>query len=344
MAAAGHRVTFSCRREEARLINSGKIFVQLSSKEGQRVAIGPSHCAFPPQALAPVDVNPRDYDLVCLAMQEPQYSDDGVRQLVHQIGLARIPCLSIMNMTLPPFLGKLTELAGSALNEAFTEALLWQEFEPQVFTMASADPQAKRLEHSDAIVIDVTLPTNFKVAPFEYPEHQAMLQRLARDIDECRITDSGECLQPRVRLCPNTSPFIPMSKWPSLITGNFRCLGNGEPISIAEAVGSDLDQSREIYEWVMQLCLAMGVEDSVLVPFDRYRSAAEGLSLPSSLARALHDGAIAVERVDKLIQALASCYGMNSPVLDAIVDDVDDRLLANRTRSGQRGITDLRSG
>ena len=82
-------------------------------------------------------------------------------------------------------------------------------------------------------------------------------------------------------------------------------------------------------------CLALGVEAAVLVPFDRYRSAVEGLSLPSSLARGLHGGAIAAERVDKLIQALARCCRMQHPLLDTIVGDVNDRLVANRTRAAQ---------
>ena len=108
IAAAGHRVTFACREEEVGLINSGKLFLHVPAKEGHRLAIGPSHCAFAPNALLPAEVNPADYDLVCLAMQEPQYSADGVRQLIGRIASARLPCLSIMNMTLPPFLGKLT--------------------------------------------------------------------------------------------------------------------------------------------------------------------------------------------------------------------------------------------
>jgi hypothetical protein len=44
----------------------------------------------------------------------------------------------------------------------------------------------------------------------------------------------------------------------------------------------------------------------------------------------LRGGAIAAERVDKLIKALAKCYQMEHPLLDAIIGDVNDRLLANR--------------
>ncbi len=45
-------------------------------------------------------VNPADYDLVGLAMQEPQYRSPGVRELLDAVAKSRVPCMSIMNM--PP--------------------------------------------------------------------------------------------------------------------------------------------------------------------------------------------------------------------------------------------------
>ena len=115
-----------------------------------------------------------------------------------------------------------------------------------------------------------------------------------------------------------------------LITGNFRCMTNGEPISISDAVCGSEAESREIYDWVTQVCLAVGVDDLTLVPFDRYLSAARGLSLPSSLARGLYAGATAVERIDMLIHALAARYDMTNSALDLIIGDVSARLDENR--------------
>jgi len=117
-----------------------------------------------------------------------------------------------------------------------------------------------------------------------------------------------------------------------LITGNFRCMTDGAPLSISEAVCRNIDESRQLYEWVMQVCIALGADESTLVSFYRYLAAAEGLSLPSSLARGLHAGATAVERVDRLIQTLARRQGMAHPTLDMIVADVSDRLEKNRLR------------
>src|SRR5256886_17060829 len=45
-------------------------------------------------------VNPSDYHLVALAMQEPQYRSPGVRELLAAVAKAKVPCMSIMNM--PP--------------------------------------------------------------------------------------------------------------------------------------------------------------------------------------------------------------------------------------------------
>jgi hypothetical protein len=334
IAAAGHRVTFACRGPEAALINQGKLILRVATKQHTSpLDIAPSHCRIAPVAALPHDIDPRRHDLVCLAMQEPQYSSPGVRDLIERIAAAGVPCLSIMNMPLPPYLEKIEVAGGHTANPAFTESELWKDMDPAVFTMASSDPQAKRLDVEGSLLISVTLPTNFKVAPFERPRDQAMLEGLADDIDGTRIEHEGALCQPCVRLRPHASNHIPLSKWPMLITGNFRCLSDGPPLSIGQAVSRNLNESRELYEWITEVCLALGAEKSIMVPFDVYLAAAEALTLPSSLARGLFAGAIAAERVDVLIQALAGRHGMSHPVLDRIVGEISAVLEKNR--SGQ---------
>jgi hypothetical protein len=66
-----------------------------------------------------------------------------------------------------------------------------------------------------------------------------------------------------------------------LITGNYRCIGEDGPRSIRDAVHSDLEQSRAIYEWVSALCRKMGAAEVDQVPFEKYARAAEGLAKPS---------------------------------------------------------------
>ncbi len=51
---------------------------------------------------------------------------------------------------------------------------------------------------------------------------------------------------------------------------------------------------------------------------------------PSSAARALFAGAPNLERVDRLVQAIAAQKGMHNPVVDETVALVDSRLAVNR--------------
>jgi hypothetical protein len=66
------------------------------------------------------------------------------------------------------------------------------------------------------------------------------------------------------------------------------------------------------------------------VPFEKYAAAAQGLVRPSSAARALFAGAPNIERVDRLVQAIAQQKGLRLPVLDTTVALVDVRLAQNR--------------
>jgi hypothetical protein len=98
-------------------------------------------------------------------------------------------------------------------------------------------------------------------------------------------------------------------------------------------VHSDLNASRLAYQWVVNLCLLLGAKESDLVPFDKYAAAAQSLGSPSSAARALYAGAPYIERVDRLVQAIAKQKGMQLPALDEVVRLVDDKLDVNRRRA-----------
>ena len=100
--------------------------------------------------------------------------------------------------------------------------------------------------------------------------------------------------------------------------------------SIKEAVHTDIEASRQIYDWVRELCIKLGASPDDLVPFEKYAAAAMGLMRPSSAARALFAGAPNIERVDRLVQSIAAQQGMRNAVLDATVALVDARLAANR--------------
>jgi hypothetical protein len=115
------------------------------------------------------------------------------------------------------------------------------------------------------------------------------------------------------------------------MAGNYRCIRRDDMVSIDEAVHANPAKSREIYDWVWNLCTGLGARDDDMVPFEKYAKATEGLTKPSSAARTLFGGAEHIERVDCLVQRIARQQGMQSDTLDEIVALVDERLAKNRT-------------
>ncbi len=93
---------------------------------------------------------------------------------------------------------------------------------------------------------------------------------------------------------------------------------------------ADPAASRAVYDFVREVCLRLGAAPADLVPFEKYAAAAQGLVRPSSAARALFAGAQAIERVDRLVQAVAAQQNMRHPVIDETVALVDARLTVDR--------------
>src|SRR5437660_8910627 len=87
---------------------------------------------------------PADYDLVALAMQEPQYRAPGVRELLEAVARAGVPCMSIMNMPPLTYLKRLPGLNAEACRSCYTDATVWDSCDPALMTLCSPDPQAFR--------------------------------------------------------------------------------------------------------------------------------------------------------------------------------------------------------
>ena len=100
LALAGHNVKLVCLPAEAEAINRDGAVVRLPVKGRDPVEIRSAGLPGQLSADGPGAVNPADYDLVGLAMQEPQYRSPGVRELLDAVAQAKVPCMSIMNM--PP--------------------------------------------------------------------------------------------------------------------------------------------------------------------------------------------------------------------------------------------------
>jgi hypothetical protein len=328
---AGNKVKLVCLPAEAEVINKEGARVRLPIK-GRKDLVEIDSRKLPGTLSAdgPGAVNPADYDLVALAMQEPQYRSPGVRELLSSVAKARVPCMSIMNMPPLPYLKRIPGLATDPLRSCYTDATVWEEFDPRLMTLCSPDPQAFRPPEEKINVLQVTLPTNFKVARFDSNEQTAMLRQMAADIEAIRFDCDGSKVELPVKLKVHDSIFVPLAKWAMLLTGNYRCVQKDAARSIKDAVHSDIETSRAVYDWVRELCIKLGASPDDLVPFEKYAAAAQGLVRPSSAARALFAGAPNIERVDRLVQTIAAQKGMRNPVVDETVALVDARLAVNR--------------
>jgi len=327
---AGHSARLVCLPAEAELLNAEGAIVRMPVKGREGLVEVPSR-KLPGKlsASGASGVNPSDYDLAVLAMQEPQYRSPGVRELLDAIARAKVPCMSIMNMPPLPYLARIPGIAVDKLRDCYTDAAVWDSFDPAFMTLCSPDPQAFRPPEEKVNVLQVRLPTNFKSARFPSDAHTAILRKLEADIEAARF----EGMELPVKLKVHESVFVPLAKWAMLMAGNYRCITPQGMRPIKETVHSDLEASRAVYNWVVKLCVSLGAAEKDLVPFEKYAAAANGLASPSSAARALYGGAPNIERVDRLVQAVAAQKGMRLAAIDEVVKLVDAQLEVNRRAS-----------
>ena len=331
---AGHSVRLVCLPDEADLINreGQKVRMPAKGRDGL-VEIDSRKLPGDLSAATPDAVNPADYDLIALAMQEPQYRAPGVRELLDKVARSGKPCMSIMNMPPLPYLKRIPGLDTDALKSCYTDHTVWDSFDPGKITLCSPDPQAFRPPDEPTNVLQVSLPTNFKAARFDSDDDTAILRQMQADIEAIRYDDGNGEIELPVKLKVHDSVFVPLAKWAMLLTGNYRCVQKDDMRSIKDAVHSDLDASRAVYDWVCAVCREIGAAADDQVPFEKYANAAMGLEKPSSAARALLAGAPNIERADKVVQTIAAQKGLHNDVVDAGVAMVDGWLEKNRQKA-----------
>jgi hypothetical protein len=336
VALAGHLVSVVGRPTECEALVARGATIDLAARPGlpgvsgrrlQAPAIsGPSQR---PGELGMVgtDVDPRGCDIVLLAMSEPQCAASDVAALLRRVAQAALPLVSLINLLPPPFLSRLGTLDVAALRPAWAAWDVWQDLDPMRLTAASPDAQALRLDPTRPDVLTVTLPSNFKVAPFALEADQALLRTLAADLKAYK----PDRVPLHARLIAHPALHVPLAKWPMLVTGNCRSWrAEGEVVSIARAVADDLAASRRLYDWASEVVRAAGAATDDLVPFDTYAEAARSLSMPSALARALAAGQPRVERVDLQVQLAARALGHVLPEMDELVARVSLALQRNQ--------------
>jgi hypothetical protein len=330
----GHKIHLVCLPAEADLINAEGFRVRLPVR-GRKDPVVLDSKKLPGKVTAggTAGVNPGDYDLVGLAMQEPQYRSPGVRELLDAVAKSRVPCMSIMNMPPLPYVKRIPGLNYDLLKPAYTDPSVWDNFDPGAITLNSPDPQAIRPPEEKVNVLMVTLPTNFKVARFDNDKSTAILRQLEKDVEAARFDTPEGKIELPVKLKVYDSIFVPLAKWAMLLAGNYRCVTKDGMRTAQEAVHTDIETSRSVYNFVNDLCIKLGAAPGDLVPFEKYAAAAQSLVRPASAARALNNGVPNIERADKLVQLIAKQKGLSHPVIDAGVALVDQRLEANRKKA-----------
>ena len=330
----GHSVHLICLPAESDLINAEGFKVRLPVR-GRKDPVLLESRKLPGKVTAGgVDsANPADYDLIGLAMQEPQYRVPGVRDLLSAVAKSGKPCMSIMNMPPLPYMRRIPGLNGDSLKPAYTDPSVWDNFDPERMTLNSPDPQAIRPPEEKVNFLQVTLPTNFKVAKFKDDKATAILRQLEKDVDAARFDAPEGKIELPVKLKVYDSIFVPLAKRAMLLSGNYRCVTKDGMRTAQEAVHSDIETSRSVYNFVNDLCVKLGANSNDLVPFEKYAAAAQSLVRPASAARALNNGLPYIERADKLVQLIAKQKGLSHPVIDATVALVDARLEANRKKA-----------
>lgn len=334
LALAGHTVKLVCLPAEADLINQEGAIVRLPVKgRDGLVEVNSKKLTGQLSAGGTTAFNPADFDLVALAMQEPQYRSPGVRELLDAVAKAKVPCMSIMNIPPLPYLARIPGLDPAACRGCYTDPAVWDSFDPKLMTLCSPDPQAFRPPEEKVNVLQVRLPTNFKSARFDSDAHTAILRQLEADIEAVRFDCGDGKIELPVKLKVHDSIFVPLAKWSMLLAGNYRCVQKDGMIPIKDAVHGDIEASRSVYNWVAKLCISMGASEKDMVPFEKYAAAAQSLGSPSSAARALAAGAPNIERTDRLVQTIGAQKGMHSDVVDRTVALVDGWLEANRRKT-----------
>ncbi|MCA0303426.1 MAG: hypothetical protein LCH95_13570 [Proteobacteria bacterium] len=330
----GHSIHMICLPGEADLINQEGFKVRMPVRgRKEQVLIDSRDLPGKVTAGGVAGVDPSAYDLVGLAMQEPQYRSPGVRELLDAVGKSRVPCMSIMNMPPLAYLRRIPGLDCDKLKPAYTDASVWNSFDPERITLNSPDPQAIRPPEEKINFLQVTLPTNFKVARFKDDKATDILRTLEKEIEAVRFdTPEGKTELP-VKLKVYDSIFVPLAKWAMLLAGNYRCVTEDGMRTAQEAVHSDIETSRSVYNFVIDLCVRLGSDPKDLVPFEKYAAAAQSLTRPASAARALNNGVPYIERADKLVQLIAREKGLSHPEIDRGVALVDRRLEANRKKA-----------
>jgi len=129
---------------------------------------------------------------------------------------------------------------------------------------------------------------------------------------------------------------VPLAKWAMLLSGNYRCITKDGMRTAQEAVHSDIETSRSVYN-------SSTTSASSWVPIRPIWCRSRSMPRRPEPGAAGVGGARPQQRRaqyragDKLVQLIAKQKGLSHPVIDAGVALVDARLEANRKKRPPEG-------
>src|SRR5262245_1508496 len=222
---AAHRVSLVCTKPTADLINREGTVVKFPIK-GRESLLDVASGKLPGKlsASTPAEVDPAQFDLVVMGMQEAQYGTKAGRELMGRVARSRTPWLAILDMPPLRYRRRIAGLSTDVLEGCYADPGVWEGFDSSLTTLASPDPQAFRPPDQPKNILQVGLPTNFKAARFEREEPTALLRNLEADIEAARFDTGDGVIEIPVKLKVHDSTFVPLAKWPMLMTGNYRCI------------------------------------------------------------------------------------------------------------------------
>jgi len=320
---AGYDVTCVCKSDEALIINKDGFTLELPGYLNKNLKISSQELPGKILALTPEDVNLENINLVFLAMQEAQYKDSNIEMLLTNIAKQKIPSVSIMNIPPYSYLKNFNLTNLDRIKTLYKSYEIWEKFDLNFLTHCSADPQVYKPDLKKINYINVRLASNFKISNFKDLNSSNLLKEISNKVKSSRIKTKNTEIRMPINLNVYDSAHISLSKWPMLITGNYRCIDPTGIISIKDAVFQNIEESKIIYNDVMKLCSLIGAEEKNLINFDTYLKAAKNLTAPSSVARAAYSGSQNFERVDKLVLFLAEDKGLQIHKLKEIVKIFD---------------------
>ena len=260
LGLAGHNTHLICLPAEADLINSEGAVVRMPVK-GREGLVEVNSKNLPGKITAggPQGVDPSKYDLVALAMQEPQYrsagraraarrgrESQGAVHVDHEHAAAALPrahsgrrCQSVPRLLHRSHgLGQLRSGAHDAL-------------QPGPAGIPPAGGQSQRAAGAAA--------DQFQIGALRFERaHRDPAPARPRISKPPASTPAASKIELPVKLKVHESVFVPLAKWSMLIAGNYRCVQKDAARSIKEAVHSDIETSRAVYNWVVKLCTSLG--------------------------------------------------------------------------------------